>query len=142
MDLRDWDEERFLAIKELGPVVAHNVMAFFREPENIHMLDRMEALGVNFRATEEDRPTEVATDGPLIGRTILCTGTLQTMDRKEAQQLAERAGAKALSAVSSNLDILVVGEKAGSKLKKARELGTVEILTEEEFRKRIDAADQ
>lgn len=55
------------------------------------------------------------------------------MDRKEAQDLAEKAGAKTLSAVSSNLNILVVGENAGSKLTKARALGTVEILTEAEF---------
>jgi DNA ligase (NAD+) len=55
------------------------------------------------------------------------------MGRKEAQAKAESLGAKNLSAVSSNLDILVVGEDAGSKLKKARELGTVQILTEDEF---------
>ncbi|MDV7390463.1 BRCT domain-containing protein, partial [Arthrospira platensis SPKY1] len=63
----------------------------------------------------------------------LFTGTLLRMSRKEAQAKAEAAGAKNISAVSSNLDILVVGEKAGSKLKKARELGTVQVLTEEEF---------
>ena len=55
------------------------------------------------------------------------------MSRKEAQEKAEAAGAKNISAVSSKLNILVVGEKAGSKLKKAQALGTVQILTEEEF---------
>ena len=55
------------------------------------------------------------------------------MGRKEAQALAEAAGAKNISAVSSNLNILVAGEKAGSKLKKAQALGTVQILSEEEF---------
>ena len=70
-------------------------------------------------------------------KTILFTGTLQTMSRKEAQARAEAAGAKNISAVSGNLDILVVGEKAGSKLKKAKELGTVEIMTEEEFLERV-----
>ena len=55
------------------------------------------------------------------------------MGRKEAQQRAEALGAKNISAVSGNLDILVVGEAAGSKLKKAQELGTVQILTEAEF---------
>jgi len=73
----------------------------------------------------------------LSGKTILFTGTLQQMTRKEAEERAARAGARNISAVSSQLDILVVGEKAGSKLKKARELGTVEILTEEEFLERI-----
>ena len=55
------------------------------------------------------------------------------MGRKEAQQMAAEAGARNISAVSSKLNILVVGEKAGSKLKKAQALGTVEILTEQEF---------
>ena len=93
----------------------------------------MEALGVNLQQTEEDRPKAVSADAALLGKTILFTGTLQQMGRKEAQTLAESNGAKNISAVSSNLNILVVGEKAGSKLKKAQALGTVEILTEEEF---------
>ena len=97
------------------------------------MLERMEALGVNLKQTEDDRPAESAADGPLAGKTILFTGTLQKMGRKEAETLAAKAGGKNISAVSSNLDILVVGEKAGSKLKKAQALGTVEILNEEEF---------
>ena len=61
------------------------------------------------------------------------------MDRKEAQDLAEKAGAKTLSAVSSNLNILVVGENAGSKLAKDKSLGTVEILTEAEFLEKIQS---
>ena len=72
-------------------------------------------------------------DAPLIGKTILFTGKLLKMSRKEAQQTAEAAGAKILSGVSSKLNILVVGEKPGSKLKKANELGTVEVMTEDEF---------
>jgi DNA ligase (NAD+) len=55
------------------------------------------------------------------------------MGRKEAQDLAEAAGAKNISAVSGNLDILVVGDNAGSKLEKANKLGTVQIMTEDEF---------
>ena len=69
----------------------------------------------------------------LAGKTILFTGTLQQMGRKEAQELAVKNGAKNISAVSRNLDILVAGEKAGSKLKKATALGSVQIMTEEEF---------
>jgi len=59
------------------------------------------------------------------------------MDRRKAQELAEKAGAKILSAVSGHLNILVVGTDAGSKLEKAKKIGTVEILTEEEFLSRI-----
>src|SRR5690625_6442197 len=94
----------------------------------------MEQYGVDLSQKESDRPVEVAQDAPLKDKTILFTGTLENMTRKEAQQLALENGAKVISAVSGNLDILVVGERAGSKLKKARELGTVKILNEEEFR--------
>lgn len=132
-DLANWDEARFLAIKDIGPVVAHNVMAFFARPENLAMLKDMEALGVNMRQTEEDLPRVLPADGPLAGKTILFTGTLEKMGRKEAQDLAEKAGARNVSAVSGQLDILVVGASAGSKLKKAQSLGTVAIWTEEEF---------
>jgi len=113
------------------------VIDFFNIPENIRMLERMEHLGVNLRQTEDDRPPEIKGGGPLDGKTILFTGTMATIGRKEAETLAAKAGAKNISAVSSNLDILVVGDKAGSKLKKAQSLGTVEILTEEEFLARI-----
>jgi DNA ligase (NAD+) len=133
LDLRDWTEEDFTHIKDIGPTVAQNVAAFFAEAKNIEMLQEMEQLGVNMKQTEEDRPVEVGADAPLAGKTILFTGTLETMSRKEAQEKATAAGAKNISAVSGNLDILVAGAKAGSKLKKATALGTVEILTEEDF---------
>lgn len=133
LDLKDWTLEDYTNIKDVGPVVAENVMRFFQSGQNVEMLREMEALGVNMTQTEEDRPKQGITEGPFVGKKILFTGSLQTMSRKEAQAKAEAAGAKNISAVSSNLDILVVGEKAGSKLKKAKELGTVEILTEEEF---------
>lgn len=136
-DLARWAESDFLAIKDIGPVVTENVMTWFGRKENRDMLERMEARGVNMHQAAADKPRELVSDGPLSGKTILFTGTL-TLDRKEAQAMAEAAGAKNLSAVSGNLDILVVGENAGSKLAKARKLGTVEILTEAEFLARID----
>ena len=133
MDLTSWTTEQYLEIKDIGPVVAENTRAYFSNPENIELLERMEQAGVNFMSTDEDKPTIVAADTLLSGKSILFTGTLSKMGRKEAETLAEKAGAKNLSAVSSNLDILVVGENAGSKLEKARKLGTVEILTEDQF---------
>lgn len=131
--LSDWSEEDFLAIKDIGPVVAKNVISYFSKEENINMIKRMEAHGVNVKQTEEDKPIEVAQDAPLVGKTILFTGSLQEMTRSEAKKLAASLGAKNISAVSSNLNILVAGEKAGSKLKKAQELGTVQIMSEAEF---------
>ncbi|MAT55893.1 MAG: DNA ligase (NAD(+)) LigA [Saprospirales bacterium] len=132
-ELAEWDEERFTRIKDIGPALAHSVMRFFHNEKNIKILREMEALGVNMHQTEEDRPKAVNTEGPLFGKTILFTGSLSRMSRKEAQAKAEAAGAKNISAVSKNLDILVVGESPGSKLKKAQALGTVQILTEDEF---------
>lgn len=137
LDLQNWTEENYTHIKDVGPKVAQNVMAYFSIPRNIEILQEMESLGVNLNQTEDDKPKAAVSEGPFVGKTILFTGSLQTMSRKEAQQKAEAAGAKNISAVSGNLDILVVGEKAGSKLKKAEALGTVEILTEEEFLERV-----
>ncbi|MCB0663437.1 MAG: NAD-dependent DNA ligase LigA, partial [Saprospiraceae bacterium] len=140
MDLKDWTLEQFTDIKDVGPTVADNVMAFFHNENNIHLLQEMEALGVNMTQTEEDRPKALNTEGPLFGKTILFTGTLMKMGRKEAQEKAAAAGAKNLSGVSSNLDILVAGEKAGSKLKKAQALGTVTVYSEDEFLEIISAS--
>jgi len=138
LDLQEWSVEDFTNIKDIGPVVAENIRDFFQDEHNIKMLHEMEDLGVNLKQTVEDVPEAAGGDGPFVGKTILFTGSLQTMSRKEAQAKAEAAGAKNISAVSGNLDILVVGEKAGSKLKKAKELGTVEILSEGAFLERIE----
>ena len=133
LDLQNWTVEEFTDIKDIGPVVAKNVIAYFEEETNIALLKQMEEYGVNLQQTEADKPLEIAEDAPLAGKSILFTGTLQQMGRKAAQELAKKAGAKVISAVSSKLNILVVGEKAGSKLKKVQAIGTVEILTEAEF---------
>ncbi|MEM1318764.1 MAG: NAD-dependent DNA ligase LigA [Bacteroidota bacterium] len=133
LDLKDWTAEDYTIIKDVGPVVAENVMAFFSNPANITLLEEMQSLGVNLEQSDEDRPKAVSTEAPLYGKTILFTGKLNQMSRKEAQEKAEAAGARNISGVSSKLNILVAGEKAGSKLKKAQALGTVDILSEEEF---------
>ena len=133
LDLQNWTVDDYTNIKDIGPKVAENVMQFFQKQKNIDLLKEMEAAGVNMTQTEDDRPVVADENAPLFGKTILFTGSLQQMSRKEAQSKAEAAGAKNISAVSSKLNILVVGEKAGSKLKKAQALGTVQILTEEEF---------
>lgn len=133
LDLASWHLQDFTNIKDIGPVVAENVVAWFSDPDNVEILKQMEAAGVNLTQTETDKPKVLRTDGVLSGKTILFTGSLTKMGRKEAQELAEAAGAKNISAVSGNLDILVVGENAGSKLDKAQKLKTVQILTEDEF---------
>jgi DNA ligase (NAD+) len=139
LELKNWKEEQYTDIKDIGPVVAQNVSAYFSDDKHIAVLEKMESYGVNLQQTELDKPKQVRADAPLIGKTILFTGSLQTMSRKVAQATAEEAGAKNISAVSSKLDILVVGEKAGSKLKKAQALGTVEIMTEEAFNQLVNS---
>lgn len=138
LELKDWTLEDYTNIKDVGPTVAENVTAYFADPYNVAMLEELESLGVNLTATEADRPVAVVTEGPFVGKTILFTGKLLQMSRKEAQEKAIAAGAKNISAVSGNLNILVVGEKAGSKLKKAQALGTVNVMTEEEFLALVD----
>lgn len=133
LELEKWTVTDYTAIRDIGPVVAENVQAWFSIKKNVDMLHRMEAYGVNLTQTTIDKPKEVITDGILSGKTILFTGSLSKMGRKEAQELAESLGAKNISAVSGNLNILVVGEDAGSKLDKAKKLGTIQILSEDEF---------
>jgi DNA ligase (NAD+) len=133
LDLKDWDVEKFTAVKEIGPVVAQNVVEYFKDEKNIAILKDLESLGVNLTATDEDRKPAVNTEGVLAGKSILFTGALMQFNRDDAEKAAAAAGANIASSVSKNLNILVVGEKAGSKLKKAQDLGTVQILTEQEF---------
>jgi DNA ligase (NAD+) len=121
--------EDLIAVDDVGPVVAASITEFFANPANRHLLEELRQLGINTTTLASERPAE----GVLSGQSILFTGTLNLMSRDQAKALAERHGAHNLSAVSPKLDILVVGEKAGSKLKKARELGTIRILTEAEF---------
>ena len=137
LDLRDWDLEKYQTIKDVGPVLARNVYHFFHNEHNIELLQTMENLGVNLHQTDEDKKTDVNTDGPLYGKSILFTGTLSQMTREEAEKRAAAAGASLASGVSKHLSILVVGEKAGSKLKKAQALETVEIWSESEFLERV-----
>lgn len=138
LDLVNWTQDDLLEIHEVGPIVAGNIVSFFQDSDNVLVLKDLEILGVNLKQTDADRPVEADEDSPLYGKTILFTGSLSSMTRKEAKGKAEEAGAKTVSAVSGNLDILVAGEKAGSKLRKAESQGTVNIVDEETFLSWID----
>jgi DNA ligase (NAD+) len=138
LDLCDWDLEKYQTIKDIGPVVAQKVFDFFHEDHNIALLKEMESLGVNLTQTEEDKKADVNTEGVLYGKSILFTGSLTQMTRELAEARATGAGASIASGVSKHLSILVVGEKAGSKLKKAQDIGTVEIWSESEFLERTE----
>ncbi|MGH1336687.1 MAG: NAD-dependent DNA ligase LigA [Aureispira sp.] len=131
-DLANWDVEQLCALRDIGPIVAQQVVDLFQRPITIQLLDELEALGVNTSRLEEERKQEVAEDAPLAGKTVVFTGTLTQLKRDQAKKMVAAAGGKAVGSVSSKLSYLVAGEKAGSKLKKAQELG-INILTEEEF---------
>jgi len=120
-------EELQLA-EEVGPKVAEAVVQFFSEPGNRELVGRLRQAGLQFFYTST-RPKA----GPLRGKTLVITGTLATLSRDEAKRLIERAGGRVSSAVSRKTSYVVVGEDAGSKLAKARELGVC-TLTEDELR--------
>ena len=110
----------------IGPAVAASITEFLADPAEQRNLDLMIEHGM---APTAPAPRTTSA-GPLSGRTFLFTGTLEKLSRREAQQRVKAAGGKLLSAVSKNLDVLVVGAKPGSKLKQAQELG-IEVLDEE-----------
>jgi DNA ligase (NAD+) len=113
-------------IDGIGPKVAEAITDFFREPHNIELVEKL-AKELKIRDAET-----VALDSPVSGKTVVFTGTLVKLTRDAAKAQAERLGAKVASAVSAKTDFVIAGEDAGSKLKKAKELG-VRVLTEEEW---------
>jgi len=116
------------AIDGIGPSMADDILGFFAEPHNRAILDRLDAA-----LDIEDVSAPESMDSPFSGKTVVFTGTLISMGRKEAKTRAETLGAKVAGSVSAKTDYLVAGEKAGSKAKKATELG-VTVLSEEEWR--------
>ncbi len=117
------DVERLCQIKDIGQVVAQHIHAFFQEQRNIATIRKLKDLGVEW--AEE----LVQGEQPLAGLTYVLTGTLSSMSRVEAKLQLQALGATVSSAVSSNTDYLVAGEKSGSKLTKAKEL-QIKILDE------------
>jgi len=114
-------------IHEIGDKVAESLRDYFANPTNLLLLRELEELGL--RPTEE---AVVRSDGPLRGKTLVITGNLAGLGRKEAEALVERLGGRASGSVSKKTDFVVAGPGAGGKLEKARQLG-IAILNEEEF---------
>jgi DNA ligase (NAD+) len=127
--LRAAGEEELQSVAAIGPAVAASVRAFLDDRTEQRDLEHMLARGV---APQAPAAAAGKDGGPLAGRTFLITGTLSGMSRREANERIKALGGRLLSSVSRNLDVLVAGDKPGSKLKKAQELG-VQVLGEEEF---------
>ncbi|MDD6181240.1 MAG: NAD-dependent DNA ligase LigA [Desulfovibrionaceae bacterium] len=122
-------EEELVRLEDIGPEVAASVLSFFDSHANREQLARFRELGLwPVRQAEAAN----ATEGRLAGKRLLFTGTLSAMTRTKAQRLAEAHGAVISSGVSRRLDILVAGEKPGSKLDKARALG-IQVMDEAAF---------
>ncbi|MBR5903300.1 MAG: NAD-dependent DNA ligase LigA [Clostridia bacterium] len=105
------------AIRDIGAITADNIVGWFDRPSSKLLVDKLKAAGVNMTQPKSEKGTALA------GKTLVVTGTLPTLSRKEAQELIEKHGGKASGSVSKKTDFVVAGEDAGSKLTKAQELG-------------------
>ena len=125
-------EEALTEVPDVGPVVAGHVYAFFREAHNLDVLQQLERAGLRWQ------PLEAAGDDqPLDGQTWVLTGALG-MPRARAKSLLEGLGARVTGSVSKNTDVVLAGEDAGSKLRKAESLG-IEVVDEDAFRALLEA---
>ncbi|MDC8786191.1 NAD-dependent DNA ligase LigA [Roseateles koreensis] len=119
--VRDASTEQLLEVRDVGPIVAQSIHDFFSQAHNREVVEQLRAAGV----TWAEGSGEAANRGPqpLLGKTLVLTGTLPTLGRDQAKDLIEAAGGKVSGSVSKKTSYLVAGEEAGSKLEKARELG-------------------
>ncbi|HEY0261845.1 MAG TPA: NAD-dependent DNA ligase LigA [Chitinophagales bacterium] len=129
-DLTEKSGEDLQQIEGIGKIVSQSIGQFFSNANNIHLLQALEKAGVNVLYRDEDYSTS---SNKLQGQTFLFTGTLTAFSRDRAKQLVEEHGGKLLSGVSANLNYLVTGEDAGSKLTKAQKIETIKIISEQEF---------
>ena len=129
-NLKNQSIENLLAVKGIGDKVAIAVNTFLNNENNWKIITDLQNIGLQFAINESDLK-EIA-DNPIKGKNFLATGKLQKYKRNDIKNIILSKGGNYLSAVSKNLDFLIAGEKAGSKLEKAEKLG-VRVLTEEEF---------
>ncbi len=121
------DVEALQEVNDIGSIVAQHIFNFFNEPHNREIVDALLDEGINWPDTAQP-----AGEQPFAGQTCVLTGSLAQMTRSEAKALLQQLGAKVAGSVSANTDFLVAGEKAGSKLSKAQDLG-IEIWDEEKL---------
>ncbi len=118
--------EELTQIEDVGEITAQNISQWFAQPQSKHMVERLRQAGVNFESKR------TVTDARFAGLTFVLTGALSMFTREEATEKIELFGGKAAGSVSKKTSYVVVGENAGSKERKARELG-IPVLTEAEF---------
>ncbi len=129
------DEAALEEVEDIGPVVAHNIVTFFQQPVNQKVIQGLLAAGIHW---PEVRVANAQTGtSPFAGKTVVLTGTLQSMTRDEAKARLKALGAHVTGSVSRKTDFVIAGEKAGSKLTKAQQLG-VTVLNEQQFLEMIN----
>ena len=119
-------------IYDIGEKMAYQIIDFFQTDSNRDLIERLRKEGLVFTVEEE-----ATTGDALKGKTIVITGTLPTMGRREATELLQTHGAKVTGSVSKKTDYVLAGENAGSKADKARELG-IPIISEDEMYEMIE----
>ena len=119
-----------LDVPDVGNIVAQHLVNFFAEEHNRTVIEQLQKSGVHW---DESEPVNAADDAPLAGKTAVITGTLSDMSRDDAKLALEALGVKVTGSVSAKTDFLVAGDKAGSKLTKAQNLG-VRVFDEEAFK--------
>ncbi len=124
--LMEAGEEELTNLRDVGAVTAQCIARWFADPQSRHMIEKLREAGLNFESTNQ------STDQRFTGMTFVLTGALSLFTRDEATEKIEACGGKASGSVSKKTNYVVAGENAGSKLKKANELG-IPVLTEEEF---------
>ncbi|ETT67756.1 NAD-dependent DNA ligase LigA [Paenibacillus sp. FSL H8-0457] len=123
--------EELVELPDVGGIVADSIAGYFADPFAQASIQKMLSLGVQAKAPEAPKP--VSTDSYFSGKTVVLTGTLHLLTREEATERLEALGAKVTGSVSKKTDLLIAGEKAGSKLAKAQQLGIDILEDEEEF---------
>ena len=126
--LMEMTRDELLMINGVGEKM-YSIINFFASEENLEIIEKLKGFGLNFSGEKQSKVEKNVFEG----KTFLVTGKLTKFTREGIKEEIEKFGGKNLSAVSKNLDYLIVGEKAGSKLKKAQEIGTIKIITEDEF---------
>lgn len=129
-ELKNATAEDLVQVEDIGGKIAVSIVEFFANSENILMIERLKSYGVQL---EKGESSNEVISNVLENKTFLFTGKLSLFTREQAEEMVEKYGGKNISAVSKNLNYLVVGEKAGSKLKKAQDIGTITILDEQQF---------
>ena len=129
--IMDASLEELLQVRDVGPVVAQSIRTFFDQPHHREVVEQLRAAGVQWE--EGEGAAAAAGPQPLLGKTLVLTGTLPTLSRDEAKDLIEAAGGKVSGSVSKKTHYVVAGAEAGSKLDKANELG-IPVLDEDGLR--------